>query len=261
MSSKDTVGKTLVVAGGLCLVCSILVSTLAVSLKPIQTRNKILDRKKNILAAAGLYVSDETIDEIYAGSIKPMVVDMQTGEYLQDKDAESVDSKAVAKDPSTSITLARDQDLGGIKRRGNHTVVYEVFENDQFQSVVLPVYGKGLWSTLYGFLAVSADGNTIDGLGFYEHAETPGLGGEIDNPMWKAQWKGKKIFGETGELKVEVVKGIVNAEGSDAIHQVDGLSGATITARGVHNLLHFWLGNQGFDKYLIKIRERGVENG
>ncbi|MGB0764601.1 MAG: NADH:ubiquinone reductase (Na(+)-transporting) subunit C, partial [Luminiphilus sp.] len=112
----------------------------------------------------------------------------------------------------------------------------------------------GLWSTLYGFVALESDGNTIAGLGFYEHKETPGLGGEVDNPRWKNLWKGKQVYRD-GAVAISVVKGSVD-QGSDAANwQVDGLSGATLTSRGVSNLVQYWLGEDGFEPYLRNLRE------
>jgi Na+-transporting NADH:ubiquinone oxidoreductase subunit C len=106
---------------------------------------------------------------------------------------------------------------------------------------------------LFGYLALEADGNTVSGITYYKHVETPGLGGEVDNPVWKGSWKGKKVF-EPGssEVAVEVVK---NARGE---YQVDALSGATITSRGVTNMMRFWLGENGFGPFLAKVREQGV---
>jgi Na+-transporting NADH:ubiquinone oxidoreductase subunit C len=130
-------------------------------------------------------------------------------------------------------------------KKGEHT--------DQ---VVLPIYGKGLWSTLYGFLALDANANTVRGITFYEHAETPGLGGEVENPGWKAQWNGKNVFDDQGEVALEVIKGAVPGNSPQADHQIDGLSGATITGRGVSNLVRYWLGADGFGPYLDKLRAK-----
>ena len=118
----------------------------------------------------------------------------------------------------------------------------------------MPVHGYGLWSTLYGFLALEADAKTVVGLGFYEHAETPGLGGEVDNPEWRGKWTGKQVYDQNNEIIIDVIKGSVGADTPKAISKVDGLSGATLTSQGVENMLHFWLSKQGFAKYLNKIR-------
>jgi Na+-transporting NADH:ubiquinone oxidoreductase subunit C len=106
---------------------------------------------------------------------------------------------------------------------------------------------------LYGFVALESDANTIAGLGFYEHGETPGLGGEVDNPRWKALWEGKRAYRD-GQVAINVAKGAVNPQSSGANWQVDGLSGATLTSRGVSNLVQFWLGAEGFQPYLTNLR-------
>ena len=105
---------------------------------------------------------------------------------------------------------------------------------------------------MYGFLAIDKDINTVRGLGFYEHGETPGLGGEVDNPNWKGIWKGKELYSSDGKLAIEVIKGAVDNSKAKAKHQVDGISGATITVRGVSNLVRYWLGDDGFSHYLAK---------
>jgi Na+-transporting NADH:ubiquinone oxidoreductase subunit C len=128
--------------------------------------------------------------------------------------------------------------------------------------VVLPVHGYGLWSTMYGFLALEADLDTVSGLRFFEHAETPGLGGEVDNPRWQAQWSGKRLFDEAGEFALQVLKGRVPEGAPDAQHKVDGLSGATITTRGVDNLVRFWVGEQAYGPFLARLRQEiGDESG
>src|SRR5690606_17188592 len=102
----------------------------------------------------------------------------------------------------------------------------------QLERIILPVHGYGLWSTLYGFMALESDLNTVVGLGFAEHGETPGLGGEVDNPSWKAKWPGKKVY-KDGEVELGLIKGTVDPSSANADWQVDGLSGATLTSNEV----------------------------
>ena len=92
------------------------------------------------------------------------------------------------------------------------------------------------------------------GIGFHDHAETPGLGGEVDNPRWKSLWHGKKVYGEDGQLTLRVIKGQVDTSRAESTYQVDGLAGATLTSRGVHNLIQYWLGEQGFSPFLANLR-------
>lgn len=133
--------------------------------------------------------------------------------------------------------------------------MYLVEKDGALETLILPVRGYGLWSTLYGFVAVKGDLNTVVGFGFYQHGETPGLGGEVDNPKWKALWSGKTLFDEQGQLAVEIIKGSVDPQSAKATHQVDGLAGATLTSKGVNNLLHFWLGENGFGPLLANLKE------
>ena len=253
-SNKESLGGIVSVALALCVVCSIVVSAAAVVLKPAQEVNKTRDLKRNILMAAGLYDAGLTIEEQFQ-RVDSRVVDISTGQYATDIDPEGFDQRAAAKDPATSVTLDSDADIANIIRQSRYAMVYLV--NDEagdLSKVILPVHGYGLWSTLYGFVALESDGNTIAGLGFYEHKETPGLGGEVDNPRWKDLWKGKQVYRD-GAVAISVVKGSVD-QGSDAANwQVDGLSGATLTSRGVSNLVQYWLGENGFEPYLRNLRE------
>ena len=253
---NDSTKKTIIIATLLCLVCSILVSASAVLLKPLQVSNKKADIKKNILSVADLQAGGKSVDELFK-QFEMKVVDLETGEYVDDIDPANFDQRKASSDPSLSINLTGDQDIAGIGHRSKYAKVYLLKEGDQTKQIVLPVHGYGLWSTLYGFLSLESDGNTIKGLRFYEHAETPGLGGEVDNPKWQAQWVGKKIFDDKGDLRFEVVRGQVVSGVSGAEYQVDGLSGATLTSKGVSNMVNFWLGDGGFGPYLNKFHSEG----
>lgn len=252
-SNKEGLGRVLTVALALCVVCSVVVSTAAVVLKPQQEINKTRDLKRNILMAAGLYDPAESVEKQFE-RVTTRVIDVASGQYVDDVDPTSFDQRAAAKDPATSTRLEGAEDVAGIMRRSDRALVY-LMEDDEgaLDKVILPIHGYGLWSTLYGFIALEADGNTIAGLGFYDHGETPGLGGEVDNPRWKALWPGKKAYRD-GEVAISVVKGSVNPESPRADWQVDGLSGATLTSKGVHNLVQFWLGEDGFAPYLDNLR-------
>ena len=251
MSSHDTVGKTIKVALALCIVCSLVVSTAAVMLKPAQLANKELDRQRNILAAAGLLQEDVSVEEQFK-QITTKVVDLRTGKFTDEVDAANYDQLAAAKDPDQSVSLDAG-DIAKVGRRENLVVIYLVETNGEVDKVILPIRGAGLWSTLYGFLALEGDANTVAGLGFYQHGETPGLGGEVDNPRWKSLWKGKQAY-KDGEAALGLIKGTVNPDNTDAAYQVDGLAGATLTANGVTNLVKFWLGENGFQSFLNNLR-------
>lgn len=263
--SVEGTKKTIGVALAVSLVCSVLVSVSVVSLKPLQERNKKLERIKNILAAGGLLHQETAIDKIYEERINPKVINLETGEFLPEESygkelsPDSFDVKKLAKDLQYGKVLSSKRDLAQIKSIPRYMVIYMVVEEGRTEKIILPIYGRGLWSTMYGFIALDSDLKTIQGFTFYEHGETPGLGGEVDNPLWKAMWKGKHAFDNEWNVKIEVIKGRVDRTSSKAIYQVDGLSGSTITTRGVNNLVRFWLGEDGYGPFLKKLRE-GVSN-
>ncbi|BFM06995.1 Na(+)-translocating NADH-quinone reductase subunit C [Halioxenophilus aromaticivorans] len=251
MASKDSTVGTIVVAVVLCIVCSVIVSTAAVMLKPAQQANKQKDFQGSILAAAGLLQADKTVEEQFE-SVTTKLVDLDSGKYT-DGDPKQFDQRQAAKDPATSEELSDSEDLAKISRRENTSAVY-LINNDvgDLDKIILPIRGYGLWSTLYGFIALESDLNTIAGIGFYEHGETPGLGGEVDNPRWKQIWIGKEIYDDQGDVSIKVIKGQASPNDDYA---VDGLSGATLTSKGVNNLVQFWLGEEGFKSYLSNLKE------
>ncbi len=253
MSSNDSIKKTLIVAFSLCIVCSVIVSTAAVVLKPAQEANKTLDRKRNILAAAGMLQEGVSVEDQFQ-QVTARVVDMRTGRFADDVDPDSFDQRKAAKDPAQSDRLTAEQDQAKISRREHYAIVYLVQDSSgEIDKLILPVHGYGLWSTLYGYVALESDGNTVAGLGFYEHAETPGLGGEVDNPRWKAFWPGKQVY-KDGQVELGLIKGSVDPANANAPWQVDGLAGATLTANGVTNLVQFWLGENGFQPFLENLK-------
>ncbi len=256
MSNKDSVQKTFIVAFLLCLVCSIIVSTAAVMLKPAQIANKAKDFKINILRAGGLYdqgiIDGKSINEMFE-RVTTKIVDLDSGEYSDAVNSETYDQRKASKDPALSDELAADVDIAKINRRVKYSEVYIVNEGDQIKKIILPIKGYGLWSTLYGFISLESDFNTVSGITFYEHAETPGLGGEVDNPSWKAQWQGKKVY-QGEDVALSILKGKVDANTPDSEYKIDGLSGATLTSRGVDNLVKFWMGDMGYSKYLNNLK-------
>ncbi|GHE19844.1 Na(+)-translocating NADH-quinone reductase subunit C [Halomonas urumqiensis] len=252
--SNNSIKKILTVAFALCIVCSVIVSTAAVALRPAQQLNQELDRKTNILNVANLYEPGMNVEEAF-GEVTPRVVDMRTGEYSDEHDPETYDGFESRRDPAASRTLSGEQDPAGLTRVENYTTVYLVGDPDDPEQIILPIRGQGLWGLMRGFLSVEGDGNTIVGITYYEHAETPGLGAEVNNPRWQAQWEGKQVFDESGELApaIRLVKG-----GASDENEVDALSGATLTSNGVTNMLQFWLSPEGFGNYLAKFRS-GVD--
>ena len=277
--ATDSIKKTIGVAIGVCLICSVLVSVAFVQLKPIQDKNKELDKLKNILQAGGISTDGNSdIKKVYEDNIDPIIINLKSGDILTDPDEllkpENFDIEALAKDPGYSSLIPSDKDIADIKRRPDNMIIYNVKASDGSGEIVkriFPMYGRGLWSTMYGLLALDKDMRTIKGFTFYKHEETPGLGGEVDNPKWKGQWKNKIAFvlsGDKIDLKIEVLKGQVIKERPGAESQIDGLSGSTLTTRGINNLVRFWLGfdgkewgSTGYGPYIKKLIDNLKENG
>jgi len=214
--SRDSISNTLIVAIGVSLVCSVLVSSAAILLQPRQLLNEEEYRQRIILDVAGLYEPGADIASLYS-SIRETTTELASGEQAP---------------------------------------IYLVTDGDSVEQVILPVEGAGLWAMMYGFLAVETDGNTARGLQFYDHGETPGLGDQIDKPAWREQWQGKKLFGPDGEPRITIIKGFAP---DDSDYEIDGLAGATLTARGVTNLVQYWIGEQGYGPYLKTLSDKETE--
>jgi Na+-transporting NADH:ubiquinone oxidoreductase subunit C len=260
-SKRDSLPYTVGFAAAVCLVCAVVVSAAAVLLRPMQERNQRVDRLSKVLEIAGLIAPGEGLgpDEVVARFDKhvvPRVIDLRTGVYDEDVDARSYDQRRAARDPEQSYPAPANE--ARVFRLPKRALVYHVMKQGRIDALILPIQGYGLWSTLYGYVALEEDARTIAGITFYEHGETPGLGGEIDNPRWKALWPGRRAFDEAGGVKIQVIKGAAGPAGDDP-HRVDGLSGATITSRGVSSTLAFWLGPDGFGAYLQAYRAKLAE--
>lgn len=260
MKSRNYALYTVMFSAAICVVCAVLVSTAAVSLRDRQSLNAELDRKRNVLRAAGVMREDEVlpreeVEERFA-SFQVVAVDLRTGDEAADFDPTGYDPRRAQANPNTSLPAPPND--AQIARLAHHALVYKKLdENGELDLVVLPIEGKGLWSTMYGFLALGPDLRTVRGLTFYQHGETPGLGGEVDNPRWKALWPGREAYDDKGDPAIQVIRGAAGPPDADP-HRVDGLAGATITARGVTAMLRFWLGEHGFGRYLGQLRQEGT---
>ena len=247
-SNKYVLGFALVI----CMACSALVSATAVALKEKQTANKLLDQQRQVIRVAGLAAEDDPlpqteVDKIFQ-EIQGRVIDRETGEYL-DIDVAAVDPLKEAKKPELSVATPDEFRAAQVSRLPNRLEVFEIKVPGK-ECIVLPIHGKGLWSTMYGYLALKRDLSKVVGITFYQHGETPGLGGEIDNKAWKKQWRERSVF-EGEDVKLGVVKA---SAPRDEEYQVDGLSGATITTKGVDATIKLWLGPAGYGPYLQKVK-------
>ena len=255
---SETAGKTLTVAAVLCGVCSVLVAGAVVVLKPKQVINADLDFKKNVLMSAGLLKPGTDINEAFK-EVEPVVISLETGKVAEGVDPKTFDQTKADKNPDYVENIPKSNDVAGIKRRAKLQKVYLVKKDGALDQIVLHVYGKGLWSTMKGFLSLDKDALTVRGFNFYSHAETPGLGGEVDNPKWIAQWPGKKVYSEEMKPAIDVIKGNVDPSMVNAENKIDGLSGATLTSVGVENTFRYWLSEGGYAKFLTNVRNGVIQ--
>lgn len=225
----------------ICILCSLLLSATASVLKERQDYNVEIDRKMNVLKAFGVDITHEdgghlTADEIeryFRDHISELVLDGASGQVLEGVTSSSLKADEVESRAKLPLYVWREE---GVVRK-----------------YAFPVSGKGLWSTIYGYLSLDANLSEIVGVTFYKHGETPGLGGEVETDWFQRQFPGKKVFADGQRLKFEVVKGKVADRypgGSD--HAVDGISGATITGNGVTKFINRDLDR--YEKYFSAIR-------
>lgn len=261
--NNDSILKTFGVAAALCVVCAVIVSVADVSLKGMQQRNKALDKQINILRAAGLVEPKAKVDAKQAAKLfenaKAVVVDLETGKIVEEKPAAEADGLTL--DPKDVVEIKKEYDVAKIKYVPKKEIAY-LFndENGALQTVALPIKGTGLWSTMYGFIALNGDLKTVAHIVFYDHGETPGLGGEISNPNWTAKWEGKQALGDGGGPIIRVVKGIAGISSDGPNCEVDGISGATLTCNGVNATVSFWLGERGFGPFLANLKNGTAYN-
>ncbi len=255
MPKLDSTRYTVLFATGVSIVCALLVATAAVGLRSRQEANALLYKQKNVLLAANLVKPGETkstaeLQTIFDQRIKVRVVDLKTGQLVPEDqfDAKGYDQRKARNDPALSRAAAPND--AQIMRLPKYGTVYQVAgTGGQVEQMVLPIEGMGMWGTVYGFLALDRDGNTVRGLTFYEQKETPGLGGEISNPKWQALWVGRKAYDAQWAPQLRVIKGQAGPAATDP-HQVDGLSGATITSNGITRVVRFWLSPEGYAPFL-----------
>ena len=234
--------RVILFAAVVCVACSLLLSGTAALLRKRQDFNVEMDRKVNVLKAFGVEVtntkgkriiSDEEALATFTDHISEIVIEGETGRVLEG---------------ITSADLTSDE-----RKQKSKRPLYLWTENGEVTRYAFPISGYGLWSTVYGYMALKDDLATIIGVTFYRHGETPGLGGEVSQPWFTEQFAGKKVWAGGALLPFEVVKGGVPAKypaGCD--HCVDGISAATITSNGVTDFIRDDL--KHYDRYFRTLR-------
>ncbi len=254
--SNDSTLKTFLVAFLLCVVCSVLVCLAALVRIDREAYNKQLEIRKNVLAADGYEVgnmSGDEIDKLFLDNMELKIVDLDTGEFTDAVDPKTYDQRAALEDPELRVKIPAEYDIAGMGTRAKYAAIYVTKDGD----MVLPIWGAGMWGQMHGYIALKKDGTTVKGFTFYEHSETPGLGAEVDNPRWKAQWPGKQIYDKSGKLAIKVVKnGKYNPDAPDANSTIDGLAGASVTSGHVKDIVRYWFGEHGYGKFLANLKAK-----
>lgn len=250
---NESIGKTFSVVLILCLVCSVIVSGAAVGLKDRQQANAAMAMQRHVLATAGIDTEGREVSEVYSERVREYRLNLENYELSE----AGADDLAEAADPeqqgSVLRTLRGSEDIAGIRELERNVMFYVAYEEDgeTVHSYIFHGRALGLWGMMYALIALENDASTIAGVNFYEHGETPGLGGEIQNPRWRNQFIGKTLVNESGEIEIRVAKGA----GSAYDNGVDALSGATITSDGVDDIFQFWFSDDVYGPFLARLRE------
>jgi Na+-transporting NADH:ubiquinone oxidoreductase subunit C len=256
--NNDSPQKALLVVFLVALVCSILVSVASVTLKPIQQRNQLVERSRNVVALTGLTEAGVALsgDEVLAAveQLDIRVINIDSGTFATEIDPAGFDARAAMNDPERSIAIPPAEDVTNLGRRSSHEIIYLVWDGATLSRIIFPIVGQGMWSTIRGFIALQNDLNTIAAISFYEQAETAGLGDQILRPDWQAQWQGRKLFDNQGTLRFRTGPGIIKPDSPAAAHQVDSLSGATVTADAVTQIITYWFGPNGYRLFLDNLQ-------
>ena len=229
---------TLLFTAIVTVVLAFLLSIVDSSLKEKYEKNVEVDIRKNILISLGfsptdvLSMNNENVESIFQNSIVGFVVD-NSGSIVENKLPQDID-------PNLDLNLYP---------------IYKRVSNNITEGYSIPISGKGLWGTMFGYFSIEPDGSTAKGITFYQHIETPGLGGEVDKPWFQNNFVGKRFVDENGNLiGIQTVKGQVDETSEEAYHLVDGISGATMTSRGLNQFLLKDL--KFYDSFFSKIRSK-----
>jgi Na+-transporting NADH:ubiquinone oxidoreductase subunit C len=257
--SRDSPKNALLVVLVTALVCSSLVSAAVVLLRPIQLNNQLLDQSRNIMQLTGLQAAGDELDDdemlgLYK-SVDRRIINISDAVFDKAIDPNTFDKRKAVNDPELGVQIPAGLDLASLGRRSRFAPVYIVWKDGELERMILPVRGAGMWSMLYGYIALESDLNTIAGMTFYEQNETPGLGDQITHVHWLEQWKGRRVFDEQGETRFRVSEGVVAAGSATSGYEVDALTGATVTGNAVTNMMHYWFGPHGYQDFLAQLRD------
>ncbi len=238
--------KTLIMAFLVSAVCALMVSGATVLLRPIQAANRAAEEQARI---EGLVKGIPGMASLLAksgGTLSKVVIDLGDARAAQDVTSDTLD--AALSDTGNWTALDAGADLAGLGQRPNFVQIFLLREGEDISLVLLPMTGQGYGGRIDAILAVEGDMNTIAGIAITSHSETPGLGGRIEDPSWQANFPGTELRDSSGDLRFNVARG-----DAASAYQVDGITGATRTTRGISQMVRFWLGPDGYGPLLRAI--------
>jgi Na+-transporting NADH:ubiquinone oxidoreductase subunit C len=256
VTNRESAGRTIAVAAGVALFCSLVVSLTVSWLRPIQLALRAVEQNRAVLVAAGLADPAETLAdrEVVRRSldVETRLVDLDAAEFTATDPSmvAAYDFRAAADDAEARRAIAPELDIASLGTRPLVMPVYLLERDRSLERIVLPVYGRGMWSTIYGYIALDSDLVTIADVLFFEHGETPGIGDRIQNPDWTDSWIGARAWDDDGTLTLRIGGAADAPSGS----RIDGITGATVTVSGVDRLVRYWLGADGYGPLLARLR-------
>jgi len=255
-AGKDSAARALAVAFSVAFVCALLVSTTTVLLRPVQRANieaaRVMQLVQKALPDAGETLTPDVL-EVH-------LVELDSGRIETGMDPAEFDAEAAANQPETSVEIPREQDLARLRRRALYAPIYFVRDADRsIDTIILPVSGRGYQSILRAWLVLDGAATRVRALKVYEQGETPGVGSRVEDPEWQAQWQDRPIYDADGVVRIGVATRAGDESGRYAKYLVDGISGATRSARGIDGMVRFWLGEFGFGPFLQRVRNGEIK--
>jgi Na+-transporting NADH:ubiquinone oxidoreductase subunit C len=259
-AKSESALRVFLVSAAVAVTCSVMVTAAVAFFRPIQYASIEFEMNRDILQAAGLIDRDETVSYRAVSErfehLEVRLADLDAGTFVAVDDPASYDYMKAASEPASSTVIPGDRDTAKLGRRSKLMPVYLVMKGDLIETIVLPVYGNGMWSVISGYIALSGDFYTIESLVIHEHGETPGIGDRIEAAHWLDNWRGKQVVADGRDVPLK----LVTSPTPDADQQaIDAITGATVTSQGVVSLANFWLGQAGYGPLLRTLSQDKIE--
>jgi Na+-transporting NADH:ubiquinone oxidoreductase subunit C len=256
--SSESIGRTLLVAAGVALFCSVMVSAAVIYLRPMQLAWAEIGRNRVIVGLAGLLEEPQQASDREVAArfleLDVLLVDLASGRADRDRDALRYAPRETGTLARDGVDIPADLDRAQLGRRSRLAPAYLRIDEGVLRTVILPIHGQGMWAPIHGYLALEGDCSTVAGIAFDEHGETPGVGDRIEAPGWRATWTGLRAMGPAGEVLLAPRDGGRAGADPGPGSEFDAISGATVTVNAVTRIVQYWLGPHGFGPFLARCR-------